>query len=139
LGRAEGSELFDPCQGACGSALGEMWTDLFARVASCMKESNVARLDAVLSNDMLECLLPGFTHADFSVLGEFCQKLLKEELAVKGAKRVESVAHVSAGTWLDALLIVSNCHLGDGDVVCALRCQLGVCPANMQDRPLTCD
>jgi hypothetical protein len=46
---------------------------------------------------------------------------------------------VSAGAWLDALPIVSNCHLGDEDVVCALRYQLGVCPASMQDRPLTCE
>jgi hypothetical protein len=55
------------------------------------------------------------------------------------AKRLESVADVSAGAWLDALRIVSNCHLGDGDAVCALRYQLGVCPASMQDRPLTCE
>jgi hypothetical protein len=30
------------------------------------------------------------------------------------------------------------CHLGDGDVVCALLYQLGVCPASMQDRPVAC-
>jgi hypothetical protein len=32
----------------------------------------------------------------------------------------ESVADVSAGAWLDALPIVSNCHLGDGDVCVCL-------------------
>jgi hypothetical protein len=114
-----GSELFDPLQGACGDSLAEMWTDLFARVTTCMKESSVARLDAVRSDDMI--LLPGFAHAVFSELGEVCQKLLKEELSVEGANRLESVADVSAGAWLDALPIGSNCHLGDGDVVCALR------------------
>jgi hypothetical protein len=75
----------------------------------------------------------------FSELGEVRQKLLQEKLSVEGAKRLESVAAVSAAAWLDALPIVSNCHLGDGDVVCALRYQLGVCPASMQDRPLTCE
>jgi hypothetical protein len=64
-----GSELFDPFQGACGDVLAEMWTDLFARVSTCMKESSVARLDAVLSDDMIEGLLPGFAQAVFSVLG----------------------------------------------------------------------
>jgi hypothetical protein len=49
-----GSELFDPFQGACGAALAEMWTNLFARVASCMKESSVARLDAMISDGMIE-------------------------------------------------------------------------------------
>jgi hypothetical protein len=58
-----GSELFDPFQGACGAALAEMWTDLFARFATCMKESSVARLVAVLSDDMIEGSLPGFAHA----------------------------------------------------------------------------
>jgi hypothetical protein len=43
---------------------------------------------------------------------------------------------VSVGSWLGALPIVSNCHYVD--VVCALRDQLGVCPASKQDRPLTC-
>jgi hypothetical protein len=38
---------------------------------------------------------------------------------------------------VDALHIVSNCHLGDGNVVCALRYHLEVCPANI--RPLTCE
>jgi hypothetical protein len=40
-----------------------------------------------------------------------------------------------------SLPITSNCHLGDGDVVWALRYHLviGVCPASMQDldKPLT--
>jgi hypothetical protein len=35
-----GSGLFDPFQGACADALAEMWTDLFARVSTCMKESS---------------------------------------------------------------------------------------------------
>jgi hypothetical protein len=64
---------------------------------------------------------------------------LKEELSVEGAKRLESVADVLAGAWLDASPIVSNRHVGDGDGVCALRYQLGVCPASMQDQPLTCE
>jgi hypothetical protein len=69
---------------------------------------DVGRLDAVLSE-----------------LREVPQKLPKEELSVEGAKRLETVADVSAGAWLDALPFVCNCHLGDGDVVCALRHQLG--------------
>jgi hypothetical protein len=116
-----------------------MWTDLFARVATCMKESSVARQNVVLSDDLIEGLLPGFAHAVSSELGEVRQRLLNEELSAEGANRLESVADVSAGAWLDALPIVSNCHLGDGDVVCALRYQLEVCTASMQDQPLTCE
>jgi hypothetical protein len=112
--------LFDPFQGACGAALAEMWTDLFARVETCM-EPSVARLDAVLSEDMIEGLLPGFAHAVLYELGEVRQKFLKEELSGEGAKRLESVADVSAGEWLDALPILFNCRLSDGDVVCALQ------------------
>jgi hypothetical protein len=74
-----GSELFSLFQGACGAALAEMWTNLLARVAICMKESSVARLDAVLSDDMIEGLLPGFAHAVSSELGEVRQKLLTTE------------------------------------------------------------
>jgi hypothetical protein len=136
------------------TALAKMWTDLFARVATCMKGSSVARLDAVLSHDMIKGFFSGFAHAAFSKLEEVRQKLsaafsrqtlntvfseLKEELSVEGAKRLESVADVTAGAWLDALPIVPNRHLGDGVVVCALRYQLGVWPASMQDRPLTCE
>jgi hypothetical protein len=60
-----GSQLFDPLQGACGDALSEMWTDLFARVLTCTNVSSVARLDAVLSDDMIDSLLHCFAHAVF--------------------------------------------------------------------------
>jgi hypothetical protein len=40
-----------------------------ARVATCMKESSVDRLDAVLSDDMIKGFLPGFEHAAFFELG----------------------------------------------------------------------
>jgi hypothetical protein len=100
--------------------------------------ASIARLGAVLSNDMIEGLLPGFAHSVFFELGEVCQKLL-QELSAEGATRLESVDDVSAVAWLDAVLIASNCHLGYGDVVCALRYQLGACTASMQDRPLTCE
>jgi hypothetical protein len=66
----------------------------------------------------------------FSEVGEVHQKL-KGRLSIAGAKRLESVADVSAGAWLDVLPVVFNCHLGDGDVVCALRYQLGVCRTSM--------
>jgi hypothetical protein len=109
---------------------------------TCMKEwrrrRSVATLDAVLPDDMIEGLLPGFAHIFLSELGEG-QKLLKEALSGEGAKHLESAADVLAGAWLDALAIVPNFHLGDGDVVCALRYQLGVCPASMQDRLVTCE
>jgi hypothetical protein len=135
-----GSEQIDLFQDACGASLAEMCTDLVATVATCMKESSVARLDAVLSGDMIEGLLPGFAHSVLSKLGEVRHKLLREELSVEVAKCLESVADVWAGAWLDSLPLVSNCHLGDGDVGCALRHQLGrVCPASMQVRLLLCE
>jgi hypothetical protein len=64
-------------------------------------------------------------------------KLLKEELTAEAGKSLDGVADVSAGAWLDGLPIVSNVHLGDGDVVRGLLCQIGVCPASMQDQPVT--
>jgi hypothetical protein len=134
-----GSELFDPFKGVCGAALAEMWTDLYGRVSPCMKESITSGLGDVLTEVMIEGFLPGFAHSVFSELAEVRMASLKAVLSPEGAKRLECVADECAGAWLDALPIASNCHLGDGDVVCALRYQLGVCPASMQDRPLTCE
>jgi hypothetical protein len=65
-------------QGACGAAPAELWTDLLVRVVTCMKESRVIALDPVLSDDMVDGLLPAFAHSVFSELGEVRQKLLKE-------------------------------------------------------------
>ena len=50
--------------------------------------------------------------------------------------RVEAVADVTSGAWLDALPVASRCLLGDGDVLSSLRYMLGVCPAVMQNKPL---
>ena len=102
-----------------------------------MKESVTVGLGAVLGDGMIEGLLPGFAHSVLSELAVCRQQLLKEGLSPEGAKRFEGVSDVCAGAWLDAMPIACNCQLGDGDVVCALRYQLGVCPASMQDRPLT--
>ena len=52
---------------------------------------------------------------------------------------MECVADVAAGARLDALLVASNCVLGDGDVVASLRYMLSVCPAAMQEKPLVCE
>ena len=41
-------------------------------------------------------------------------------LSFEGCRRVECVADVVAGAWLDALPVASNCVLGDGDVVASL-------------------
>ena len=60
-------------------------------------------------------------------------------LSFEGCRRVECVADVVAGPWLDALPVASNCVLGDGDVVASLRYMLGVRPAAMQEKPLVCE
>ena len=52
---------------------------------------------------------------------------------------VDAVADVTAGAWLDASPVASNCLLGGGDVVPSLRYMLGVCPAVMQDQRLVCE
>ena len=59
------------------------------------------------------------------------EELFKQELPSQNYKRVEAVADVTAGAWLEALPVASNCLLDDGDVVSSLRCMLGVCPAVM--------
>jgi hypothetical protein len=59
---------------ACGVALVGTWTDLFTRVATCMKVSSIARFDAVLSNDMIVGLLLTAHMPVFSALGEVHQK-----------------------------------------------------------------
>ena len=43
------------------------------------------------------------------------------------------------GAWLDAMPTVSNCVLGDSDVVSSLRYLLGMCSATMQDKPVFCE
>ena len=58
---------------------------------------------------------------------------------LEGSRRVKCVADVTAGAWLDALPVASNCVLGDGDVVSSLWYMLGLCPAAMQDNPLGCE
>ena len=67
------------------------------------------------------------------------QKMLKQGLSPEGSRRVDAVASVTAGAWLDALPVASNCLLGDWDVVSSLRYMLGECPAVMQDTPLVCE
>ena len=57
----------------------------------------------------------------------------------EGCRRVQCVADVAAGAWLNALPVASNCVLGDGDVIASLRYMLGVWPAAMQEKPLVCE
>jgi hypothetical protein len=88
-----------------------------------MEEASIARLGAVISDNMNEDL-SGFVHSVLSQLGGFRQKMVRRFFA-KSARRLDSVADLSAGVWLDVLPIAPNCHKGDRDVVCALLCQLG--------------
>ena len=65
--------------------------------------------------------------------------LLLDRLSFENRRRAEFVADVTAGAWLDAMPTVSNCVLGDGDIVSSLRYILVVCPAAIQDNPLFCE
>ena len=94
---------------------------------------------AVLTDAMVVNVLPGFAHSVSAELAEFQQVLLRERLSFENHRRVECVAYVTAGAWLDAMPTVSNCVDGDGDVVSSLRYMFGVCPAAMQDKPLVCE
>ena len=61
--------------------------------------------------------------------------VLLDGLSFQGCRRVECVADVTAGSWLDALPVAFSCVLGDADVVSCLRYVLAVCLAAMQDTP----
>ena len=56
---------------------------------------------------MLEDVLPGFTQSVLAERTEFRQVLLKDVLSFEGRLRVECVADVTAGAWLDALPVAS--------------------------------
>jgi hypothetical protein len=102
-----------------------------------MHSATVPKLGAVLTDAMSEGILPGFSHLVFPDLAAARQVQLRDRLSSEGRKRLESVADVTAGPWLDALPVSSNCVLGNGDVVSSFRYMLGVCPAAMQDRTVT--
>ena len=84
-------------------------------------------------------MLPGFAYSVSAELAKFRQVLLPDGLSLQDRRRVECVADLTAGEWLDAMPSVFNCVLGDGDVVSSLRYMLGVCPAAMQDKPHVCE
>ena len=134
-----GSEHFDPFKGDLGVELTGLWSELYGRVLTCMKESTTSRLSPELTDAMIEGMLPGFAHSVLAELAEQRQTELLGRLSAEGVKRLESVADTTAGAWMDAMPVASTCHLGDGDVVGSLRYMLGVCPAALQDRPLSCE
>ena len=133
------SEHFDPFKGASGELLAEMWTELFTAVDPFMSAAALGGVDSVLTDAMVETGLPGFAQSVLADLAVWRQQQLKQGLTLVNCRRVEAVADVTAGAWLDALPVSSNCLLGDGDVVSSLRYMLGVCPAVMQERPLVCE
>ena len=133
------SEHFDPFKGASGELLAEMWTELFTAVEPFMSAAALGGVDSVLTDAMVETGLPGFAQSVLADLAVWRQQQLKQGLTLVNCRRVEAVADVTAGAWLDALPVSSNCLLGDGDVVSSLRYMLGVCPAVMQERPLVCE
>ena len=116
-----------------------MWSGMYDTVQPFMSQTARGRLDVVLTDTMVEHGLPGFAHLVLSDLAVWRQQLLKRGLSPENCRRVDAVADVTAGAWLDALPVASNCLLGDGDVVSSLRYMLGVCPAVMQERPLVCE
>jgi hypothetical protein len=130
---------FDPFNDESEVDLAFLWSDLYNSVSPCMSDDTVSKLAPTLTDAMIEGILPGFAHSVFADLAAARQITLRDKLSLEGRKRLESAADVTAGAWLDALPVSSNCVLGDGDVVSSLRYMLGVCPASMQDRPLKCE
>ena len=117
-----------------------MWSDVYDRVVPCMSAASINTLGgAVLTDATVVDVLPGFAHSVSAEVAVVRQRLLRARLSFENRRRVECVADVKAGMWLDAMPTVSNCVLGDGDVVSSLRYMLGVCPAAMQDQPLVCE
>ena len=103
-----------------------------------MSAASVSTLGVVFIDAMVVDILRGFAHSVSAELAEFRQELSRDGLSFQDRRRVEGVADVTAGLWLDAMPTVSNCVLGDGDIVSSLRYMLGVRPAAMQDTPLVC-
>ena len=103
-----------------------MWSSLYDKVQPYMSQAALSGLDGVLTDSMLENGLPGFAQSVLTDLAVWRQQLLKQGFSPENCRRVEAVADVTAGAWLDALPVASNCLLGDGDVVSSLRYMLGV-------------
>ena len=55
---------------------------------------------------MVENGLPGFAHSVLADLAVWRQQQLKQGLTVVNCRRVEAVANVTAGAWLDALPVL---------------------------------
>ena len=68
-----------------------------------MSATAASKLRAELTAAMVVDVLPGFAHSVSAEVAEFRQRLL-DGLSFEGCRRVECVADVAAGAWLDALL-----------------------------------
>ena len=102
------------CHAACASKLGVVFPD--AMVAD------------VLSGFLLILCLLRLLCSDRCCCGM---------ISFQDRKRVGCVADFTAGAWLDAMPVASNCVLGDGDVVLSLPYMLG--EHAMKDKPLVCE
>ena len=93
-----------------------MRTELFTAVEPFMSAAALGGVDSVLTDTMVENGLPWFALSVLVDLAVWQQQLLKQELSAENCRRMEAVADVTAGAWLDALPVDSNCLLDDGDV-----------------------
>jgi hypothetical protein len=98
-----------------------MWAESYTKALPCMDSATLFKRGAVLTDAMIEGTLPGFSHLVFADLAAARQVKLRDRLSPEDRKRLESVADLTAGAWLDALPVSSSCVVGDGDVVSSLR------------------
>ena len=81
-----GSEPFDPCKVASGDDRAGLWSDLYDlydRVQPLTNAPATSALDAVLTDSMVENVLPGFAHSLLAELSKFRQVLLMDGLPLK--------------------------------------------------------
>ena len=70
-------------------------------------------------------------HNVLEQLAEVRQRKLSQSSDSYAKRRLEGVADTTAGPWLEALPVCSNCVLSDRDVVSFVRYMLGVCPSSL--------
>ena len=118
------SEHLDPSKGVSGEDLAAVWSDLLRSVLQYLPDTIAASLSEELTDDSIQGTLPAFSHTVFVELANFRAQHLQLEEGISAEKlaRLRGVADTTAGAWLDAMPVSSNCCLGDGDVARYATC-----------------